>query len=83
MINESRSLNEQLHRGATDGRVRNMRPDAADAEYEFARERARLLHPMNFGTFGQDSDAATPTVEQSMPDATVRQRRRESGWNSY
>lgn len=82
-INDSRSLNEQLKRGATDGRVRNMRPDAAGAEYEHARERARLLHPVNYGTFGQDGDNASPTIEAAMPDAAVRNMRRSSGWNGY
>lgn len=81
--NDSRSLNEQLHRGATDGKLRNLRPDTAGADYTHAVERARQLHPMHYGTFGHDADSMTPFTEDFMPDAETRRAKRESGFRGY
>lgn len=75
----TRSMNEQLQRGVLDGSVKNMRPDSANADYDSATQRARQLHPMNYGTFGNGSDAVTPFLEEFMPDAAVRRARRERG----
>jgi len=82
-INDSKSMNEQLHRGVLDGSVKNMRPDSASAEYDSATERARQLHPMNYGTFGNGSDGMTPFAEEFMPDAALRRRLREAGHRGY
>ena len=82
-INSSRSMNEQMHRGATDGKVKNMRPDSAGADYTHAEMRARQLHPLHYGTFGQGSDAMTPATEQMMPDAETREAKRRLGIRGY
>jgi hypothetical protein len=65
-------MNDQLKRGATDGLVRNMRPDSAGADYSHARGRAEYLHPQHFGTFGHDRDAMTPFTEKMLPDDEIR-----------
>lgn len=82
-VNDTRSMNDQLHRGATDGTVRNVRPNAANAEYESATARARLLHPAHYGTFGDISDTPSFAVEQAMPDAAQREARRRAGIRGY
>lgn len=73
MINNSRSMNEELRRGATDGMYRNARPDSAGAEYEAAVRRSRMLHPSHYGTFGTESD--TVPLEAAF-DYEVRNVRR-------
>ena len=83
MMNDSRSMNEQLHRGAEDGKVRNLRPDAAAADYAHAEARARQLHPSHYGTFGQGSDSMTPFTEQMMPDYETREAKRQAGIRGY
>lgn len=82
-INNSRSMNDQMQRGMLDGSVKNMRPDAAAADYSSVLERARQLHPMNYGTFGSGSDNMTPFMEDFLPDSSLRDRRRESGARGY
>lgn len=82
-VNRTRSMNDQLHRGATDGTVRNARPDSTGADYTHAVNRARLLHPAHYGTFGDVTDQPSFIVEQSMPDATVREARRRAGIRGY
>lgn len=82
-INDSRNLNEQLHRGATDGKLRNERPDSSAADYTTAIERARQLHPMHYGTFGADSDSMTAFTDEFMPDAAVRRAKRDQGIRGY
>ena len=81
--NDSRSLNEQLQRGATDGKLRNARPDSSNADYTSAMERARQLHPMHYGTMGSDSDAMTAFTADFMPDAAVRRAKRDAGVRGY
>lgn len=78
-----RSMNEQLHRGALDGTVKNMRPDSADADYGWAVARNRQLHPSYYGSFGQGSDSVPPALEELMFDSTLRRALRERGVEGY
>lgn len=82
-INDSRSMNEQLHRGATDGAVRNMRPDTAAADYTHAEARARLLHPSHYGSFGERQDLVSSFTEGALPDAASRSAKRGLGVRDY
>jgi len=45
-------MNHELMRGSLDGTVRMLRPNAANAEYVFAQNRAALLHTSHYGTLG-------------------------------
>lgn len=82
-IRDTRSMNEQLHRGMLDGTVKNMRPDSADADYSSVVPRARVLHPSHYGTFGNGSDAMTPFMDEILPDAAVRAALRSEGVRGY
>lgn len=82
-INNSRSMNEQLHRGATDGSVRNMRPDSSAADYTHAEQRARLLHPSHYGSFGDRSDLLSTFTEGARPDSSSREAKRNLGVRDY
>lgn len=80
---DNRSMNEQLQRGMLDGTVKNMRPDAAEADYTSVVQRARQLHPSHYGTFGSGSDKMTPFMEEFLPDAAARQALRDAGVRGY
>lgn len=82
-IRDDRSMNDQLFRGVLDGSVKNMRPNAADADYSAVVPRARVLHPSHYGTFGAGSDAMTPFMEELLPDASVRAALRNAGVRGY
>lgn len=45
-------MNHELMRGSLDGTIKMLRPNAANAEYVFAQNRAALLHPLHYGTLG-------------------------------
>lgn len=82
-INDSRSLNGQMHRGATDGKVRSTRPDTAAADFTSATERARQLHPAHYGSMGRTGDNSDAFLDEFMPDSAVRGVRRGSGQRGY
>lgn len=82
-INSSRTMNGQLVRGATDGKVRNMRPDTADADYAAAQLRSQQLHPSMYGTFGNGGDNVSPHLRDMMPDAATRAAKRDAGIKGY
>ena len=71
-----RSMSNQLKRGITDGKVKNMRPDSANADYTSSIERSKQLHPIYYGTFGSPNDAAR---DEDLPDYEVRRLLRETG----
>lgn len=82
-VNDSRSMNGELFRGATDGKLRNMRPDSANADYSAAEQRSRLLHPTMYGTMGLGGDSVSPFVRDAMPDSAVRKAKRDIGIQGY
>jgi len=68
-IRDNRSMNQDLSRGAVDGKVRFLRPDSADADETHARDRAGVLHTQHYGSMGI-SAYQTDTIAQQRPDAT-------------
>jgi hypothetical protein len=63
-----RSMNVEMRRGTVDGTIKFLRPDAAspDWDVEWARERANVLHPVNYGTMGLDG-VLDPAVADALP----------------
>lgn len=69
--NTSRSMNADLARGAVDGKVRFLRPDAVGGASEIhARTRAQALHHEHYGSMGVDTNSYV--MDEHRPDATVR-----------
>ena len=56
-------MNHELLRGSLDGTVRMLRPDAANAEYVPAQNRAALLHSLHYGTLGLAGETSPRLAE--------------------
>jgi hypothetical protein len=59
-------MNHELLRGSVDGTVKMLRPNAANAEYVFAQNRAALLHTSHYGTLGLAGETS-PRLEEAGP----------------
>lgn len=69
--NTSRSMNADLARGAVDGKVRFLRPDAVGGMSEqYAQDRQGVLHTQHYGSMGVAS--TSPEIERQRPDASVK-----------
>ena len=56
-------MNHELMRGSLDGTVKMMRPNAANAEYAFAQNRAALLQGSYYGPFGLAGETSPRLAE--------------------
>jgi hypothetical protein len=66
-----RSMNEDLQRGAVDGKLRFLRPNAGGpADETHAQQRASELHTENYGSMGI-SQFQTDLIRQNSPTAAV------------
>ena len=59
-------MNHELLRGSLDGTVRMLRPNAANAEYAFAQNRAALLHNLHYGTLGLAGETSPRLAEAAL-----------------
>lgn len=61
-------MNHELMRGTLDGTIRMLRPNAANAEYVHAQNRAALLHSLHYGTLGLAGETS-PRIAEAWPFA--------------
>jgi hypothetical protein len=68
MYRDDRNMNRGLAVGATEGKVRFLRPDAVDDVDEcHARQRATELHSQHYGTMGVSYDSLY-LIDGARPD---------------
>jgi hypothetical protein len=67
-LRDNRSMTHELLRGETDGSLKNLRPNAANAEYAFAQNRAALLNVLHYGNLGVASESSPRISEASAFD---------------
>ncbi len=65
-----RSMNNDIRRGAVDGRIRFMRPDSANSDTTAVVERSRVLHSQHYGSMGIAEDA-TEIIKAALPGAVA------------
>lgn len=69
-IRDNRSMNADLQRGAVDGKVRFLRPDAGDADESHARQRAGVLHTSHYGSMGLSANDYN-RISENTPTSTA------------
>lgn len=69
-IRYNRSMNADLSRGAVEGKVRFLRPDAGDADESHALQRSGALHTQNYGSMGV-SASASAIIAANRPDSAA------------